>query len=138
MFTGSVQEAVVFPQLHRFTDVALVLLRLAVAIVFVNSGWTTLKDPARRAKDIGLSRPLTVVLGAAELLGGLAVALGILIQPAAAGLIVINLGATYKKIFVWQTGFWGAAAAGWNYDLLLIVMNLVVLTTAGGRFVVWG
>lgn len=127
-----------FPQLHQFTDVALVLLRLAVAIVFLNSGWNTLKDPAGRAKDIGLSRPLTVVLGAAELFGGLAVALGILIQVAAAGLIVINLGAIYKKIFVWQTGFWGEAMAGWNYDLLLIVMNLVVLTTAGGRLVMWG
>lgn len=127
-----------FPQLHQFTDVALVLLRLVVAIVFVNSGRNTLKDPAGRAKDIGMSRPLTVVLGAAELFGGLAVAFGILIQLAAAGLIVINLGATYKKIFVWRTGFWGDAMAGWNYDLLLIVMNLVVLTTAGGRFVIWG
>lgn len=127
-----------FPQLHQFTDVALLLLRVMVAIVFVSSGRTTLRDPARRARDIGLSRPVTVVLGAAEILGGLAVAFGILIQLAAAGLIVINLGAIQKKMLVWHTGFWGEASAGWSYDLFFVVMNLVVLTTGGGRLVVWG
>lgn len=127
-----------FPQLHQFADAALLLLRVMVAIVFVSSGRTTLRDPARRAKDIGLSRPVTVVLGAAEILGGLGVAFGILIQLAAAGLVVINLAAIQKKMFVWHTGFWGEASAGWSYDLLFVVMNLVVLTTGGGRFVVWG
>jgi putative oxidoreductase len=128
----------VFPQLHQFTDVALVLLRLMVAIVFINSGWNTLKDPARRAKDLGFNPSFTVFLGIAESLGGLGVLFGILTQIAAAGLILINLGAVQKKIFVWRTGFWGEASAGWSYDLLLIVMSLVILTSAGGRFVVWG
>lgn len=127
-----------FPQLHQFTDLALVLLRLMVVIVFVNSGWSTLKDPARRAKDLGFGLPFTVFLGVAEILGGLGVFFGILIQLAAVGLILINLGAVQRKIFVWRTGFWGEASAGWSYDLLLIVMNLVVLTTGGGRVVVWG
>lgn len=127
-----------FPQLHQFTDVALVLLRLMVAIVFINSGWNTLKDPARRAKDLGFDQSFTLFLGIAEFLGGLGVLFGILTQIAAAGLILINLGAVQKKIFVWRTGFWGEASAGWSYDLLLIVMSLVILTTAGGRFVVWG
>jgi putative oxidoreductase len=128
----------VFPQLHQFTDLALVLLRLLVAIVFVNSGWSTLKDPARRAKDLGFGRPFTVFLGVAEVLGGLGVLFGILIQLAAAGLILINLGAVHRKSLVWRTGFWGEAMAGWSYDLFFIAMNLVILTTAGGRFVVWG
>jgi putative oxidoreductase len=128
----------VFPQLHQFTDVTLVVLRLMLAIVFVNSGWSTLKDPQRRAKDLGLAQSFTVCLGVAEVLGGLGVLVGILVQIAAAGLILINLGAVQKKIFVWRTGFWGEASAGWSYDLLLIATSLVILTTAGGRFVVWG
>ena len=127
-----------FPQLHALTDVALLLLRLMVAVVFVNSGWSTLRDPAARAKDLGLGGPFTVVLGITEALGGLAVAFGVLIQPAAAGLILINAGAIHKKVFAWHTGFWGDAAAGWSYDLIMIAMSLVVLTTGGGRFVVWG
>ncbi len=127
-----------FPQLHRFADLALLLLRLMVAIVFVTSGWNTLKDPAKRAKDVGLPGPVTVFLGAAEAAGGLGVLFGVLIQAAAAGLIIINFGAVYKKIFEWRTGFWGQDSAGWSYDLLLVVMELVILTTAGGRYVIWG
>lgn len=127
-----------FPQLHQFTDAALVFLRLMVAVVFVGSGWTTIRDPAARAKDLGLSRPFTAFLGVAELFGGLGVLFGILIQLSAAGLIVINLGAIQKKIVVWHSGFWGEASAGWSYDLILVAMNSVILTTGGGRFVIWG
>jgi hypothetical protein len=39
-----------------------------------------------------------------------------------------------KKIFVWHTGFWGKDGLGWNYDLLFVAMNLVILFTAGGRY----
>jgi putative oxidoreductase len=44
-----------FPQLARFTDVALLLLRLMVGIVFLSSGYNHLKNPAARSKDIGMS-----------------------------------------------------------------------------------
>jgi len=128
----------VFPQTHPLTDLALVILRIVLAIVFVNSGWGMLTDPAAKGKDLGLSRPVTLLLGAAEFFGGLAIAFGILIQVAAAGFIVISLGAIYKKIVVWHTGFWGDASAGWSYDLLFVAMEFVVLTTGGGRYVVWG
>lgn len=127
-----------FPQLHQFTDVALVLLRVMVSIVFVNSGWSALRDPAGRSKDLELSPPVIVVLGGIEVLAGVGVLLGIFIQLCAAVLIAINLGAIQKKLFEWHTGFWGEASAGWSYDLLFVVMELVILTTAGGRYVVWG
>ena len=41
----------IFPQLARFTDVALLLLRLMVGIVFVTSGYKHLKDPETRSND---------------------------------------------------------------------------------------
>ena len=81
-----------------------------------------------------MSKGFTLVLGLAELVGGLGVAFGVLIQPAAIGLILVMLGAIQKKIFVWHTGFWGDKASGWHYDLMLVVMNLVILTTNGGRY----
>jgi uncharacterized membrane protein YphA (DoxX/SURF4 family) len=65
-----------FPQLARFTDLGLLLLRLMVAIVFVSSGWADLKDPEGRSKSIGMSKGLTVLLGIAELACGLGVGLG--------------------------------------------------------------
>ena len=124
-----------FPQLARFTDLALLLMRLMVGLVFVTSGYSHLKDSAARAKDIGMSKVFTIFLGAAEVAGGLGVAFGVLTQLAAFGLILIMIGAIQKKIFVWHTGFWGENASGWHYDLILIVMNLVIAFTNGGGYV---
>jgi putative oxidoreductase len=127
-----------FPQTHPLIDLSLLLLRIVVALVFVNSGWNMLNDPGSHAKDLGLSRPFTLVLGTAEFVGGVALAFGILMQIVAAGFILINLGAIYKKIAVWHSGFWGEARAGWSYDLLFVVMEFVVLATGGGRYAVLG
>ena len=124
-----------FPELARFTDLGILLLRLMVGLVFVNSGYTHLKDPAARAKSIGMSKPFTIFLGAAELAGGIGVAFGVLTQLAAFGLILIMLGAIWKKIFAWHTGFWGEKGSGWHYDLIFILMNLVIAFTDGGAYV---
>jgi putative oxidoreductase len=69
-------------------------------------------------------------------LGSIGVAFGILIQLAAIGLMLIMLGAIQKKIFVWKSGFWGERGYGWHYDLMLLLMNLVIVVTGGGRLVV--
>jgi putative oxidoreductase len=123
-----------FPQLTQFADFGILLLRLMVGIIFISSGWNHLKDPESRSKSIGLSKNFTILVGAGEVLGVLGVTLGVLTQLAALGLILIMLGAIYKKIFVWHTGFWGEKTYGWHYDLMLIVMNLVIILTNGGRF----
>jgi putative oxidoreductase len=126
-----------FPQLARFTDLSLLLLRLMVAAVFVTSGWADIKEPKERAKSIGMTPALTMFLGVAELSGGLGVAYGVLTQLAAIGLILVMLGAIHKKIFVWHTGFWGEKASGWHYDLMLVLMNVVIACTDRGKYVLW-
>jgi len=48
------------------------------------------------------------------------------------------LGAIQKKVFVWKIGFWGKHGTdGWHYDLMLVLMNLVIIVTYGGKFVLW-
>jgi putative oxidoreductase len=127
-----------FPNLVSFVSLALMLQRLMVGLVFGTSGWRDLKDPAARSKDIGMSKGFTVFLGAAELAGALGLAFGVLTQLAALGLILLGLGAIQKKIFVWHTGFWGKHGTdGWHYDLMLIIMNLVIIATGGGAYVLW-
>jgi putative oxidoreductase len=124
------------PALLAFDDLALLLMRLIVGAVFMTSGWSHVKDPVARGKSVELSPAVTRVLGIAELAGGLGVALGVLTQLAAIGLVLVMLGAIQKKIFVWRTGFWGKHGTdGWHYDLMLVLMCLVIATTAGGRFV---
>ncbi len=124
-----------FPQLAQLVDFGFLLLRLMVGVVFISSGWNHLKHPEARSKSIGMSKGFTIFLGAAEVAGSLGVVFGVLTQLAALGLIVIMLGAIQKKIFVWHTGFWGEKGYGWHYDLMFVVMNLVILFTGGGRWV---
>jgi putative oxidoreductase len=127
-------QRIMFPQLAHLNDLALLLLRIMVGIVFMTSGWKHLQDPEGRSKDIGMSRGFTIFLGVAELAGSLGVILGVLAQLAAIGLILIMLGSIQKKVFVWRTGFWGESGTnGWSYDTMLIVMNLVIVTTGGGN-----
>ena len=124
----------IFPQLAQFTDVALLLMRVMVGLVFITSGWNHLKNPEARSKDIGMSKGFTILLGAAEVAGSFGVIFGVLTQLAATGLILLMLGAIQKKIFVWRTGFWGESGTnGWSYDTMLVVMSLVMVTTGGGN-----
>jgi len=124
----------VFPQVSTFTDVALVLLRIMVGIVFLTGGWAHLRDPEGRSKSIGMTKGFTIFLGAAEVAGALGVIFGVFAQLAAVALILVMLGAIQKKIFVWRTGFWGKSGTdGWSYDTMLIVMSLVIVTTGGGN-----
>lgn len=123
----------IFPQLSQFADVALLLLRIMVGLVFMTSGWSHVRDPEGRSKDIEMSKGLTSFLGLVELVASLGLMLGVLAQLAAICLVLIMLGAIQKKIFVWRTGFWGKSGTnGWSYDSMLVVMNLIIITIGGG------
>ena len=121
--------------LSAFGDWALLAMRLLVAVVFFWGGQAHARNPKERGKSIGFPPAFTAFLGVAEMAGALGVASGVLIQPAALGLILVMLGAIQKKIFVWKTGFWGEKASGWHYELMLVAMNLIFVTFGGGRLV---
>lgn len=117
----------------QFADWSLLILRLVVALVFGTSGFKHLKSPRQRAESLGMSVGFTAFLGAAELAAAMGLALGVLTQWAAVGLVLVMLGAIYKKVAKWKTGFWGEKSMGWHYEVLFIAMNLVILCTGGGR-----
>jgi putative oxidoreductase len=123
------------PQVAQFADVALLLMRLLVALIFLWSGASHLRDPKGRAKGLGMSAGFTAFIGAAEVAGALGITFGVLTQYAALGLVLIMLGAIWKKAFVWKTGFWGEKSSGWHYELMLVTMLLVVACFDGGRWV---
>jgi putative oxidoreductase len=106
--------------------------------VFFESGRRHAADPVGRAASIGLSPGLTRILGLSEMAAALGVGLGVLTQVAALALILIMLGAIQKKVSEWHIGFWGDKTYGWHYDLTYLVASLVILTTGGGRLVLFG
>jgi putative oxidoreductase len=130
------KETVMFgiPGAMAYADWSLLFLRLIVALVFGTSGFNHMKNPKERAASIGMSVPFTIFLGTAEVAGALGVAAGVLAQWAALGLILIMFGAAYTKAVKWKTGFWGEKSSGWNYEVLLIAMNLVIVTMGAGRY----
>jgi len=121
------------PHAMQFAGWSLFLLRAMVAVVFGSSGFNHLKSPRARAASLGMSVGFTVFLGAAEFAAGIALVAGVLTQWAAAGLIVVSLGAIYMKVAKWKTGFWGERSMGWHYDLMFVAMNLAIVCTGGGR-----
>jgi putative oxidoreductase len=126
---------VLFPGLLAYSDIVLLAMRCMVAAVFMTSGWTKVSGPVAQGKRNGLSPGLTLFVGAAEVTGGLGVLTGVLGQLAALGLVLIMCGAIKKKIVDWHTGFWGKDSQGWHYDLIFVIMNLMIVTTGGGRYV---
>jgi len=125
-----------FPFLANLTDIALLLMRLMIGLIFFASGWKDVSNTEMRSRDIEMSKGLTLFLGIAECSGALGVVFGVLTQIAAIGLILVMLGAIQKKIFKWHIGFWGPHGTdGWSYDATMIVMNFVIATTGGGRWV---
>src|SRR5438093_13503503 len=82
-------HCMMFPQLAHFTDVALLLLRVMVGVVFITSGYNHLKDPEARSKDIGMNKGFTIFLGADEVAGSLGVIYGFLTQLTASVLILL-------------------------------------------------
>lgn len=123
------------PQLLRYEDFGILLLRLMVGVIFITSGWNHVSDPEARSKSIGMSKSFTIFLGTAEIAGSLGVMFGVLQQFAAFGLIMVMLGAIQKKIAIWHTGFWGKNGYGWHYDLMIVAMNIAIAVTDGGRYV---
>ncbi|MEX2346525.1 MAG: DoxX family protein [Balneolaceae bacterium] len=117
--------------LSPLLDIALLALRIIVAIIFFSSGKSHVMKPDERAESIGMSPGATRFLGIVEIAGAISVAAGFYIQVGAALLAGVMLGAIYKKTMVWGTGFYSEKGYGWHYDLLLLCANLVFLATGG-------
>jgi len=113
-------------------QIVILCLRVLVGWIFVWSGFAHARDPEGRSKDLGLPKPMVLLIGIIELLAGLGIAGGLLTRLSAIGLMLVMLGAMHRKAFVWHTGFWGKGSQGWHYDLLLFLIALMVFATNGG------
>lgn len=112
-----------FISLLDYYDIGLLLLRLTVGVIFIVHAVPKFKDKE------------WIPLGVLEVLGGLAILLGIFTQLAALGLAIIMVGAIYMKTRKWGVPFTTQNSTGWEFDLLILVSNIVIITTGGGTLV---
>jgi putative oxidoreductase len=114
-------------------DLALFSLRVALFLVFVYEGWVKLADLKKYAKDLPGGLPMTLATGLGEFFGSLAMLTGFLAQWAGWGLVVILAGATVFAL-KWKTPFHTGKTAGWDFNLLLLVMSLTIALSGPGSW----
>jgi len=116
------------------------LLRLALAVIFIVHGYQKVWSDGnelgaawlKAGNEKNIDPPGKVIqLGVAwgELIGGAAVGLGILTRLAAAGLIVIKVGAIVAA--GWQN--FSIGNAGSEYNMLMIASCAVLVLEGGGK-----
>jgi len=129
---------VVFPGLAIHRDWGLLALRVAVGIVFVVHGWPKLANAEGMAQAFGQPNPLLTAFfalqGVVEVIGGIAMLLGLGVQVAALAFSVIMLGAIGLKNTMWATPFASSTSTGWEFDFVLLAINLALLVLGPGRF----
>src|SRR5260370_29198870 len=109
-----------FAHLDQLGDWALVALRLGVGTSFWVHGtskramWKMAPSEQMPASFLSMLRLLSIV----EPLGALALFVGFLTQPAAAGGVIIMLGAIRLKAVQMHRGF--GVDGGWRLDFLLL------------------
>ncbi|MBI4359871.1 MAG: DoxX family protein [Candidatus Jacksonbacteria bacterium] len=116
------------------TDIAFFLVRIALAAVFIVHGWSKFADlEASTGYFIALKLPsvLTYVVASVELLGGIAMLLGIGTTAAGVGIAIVMVGAITKA--KWSQGFYG----GWEFDLVLLLCALAVAAAGPGSISVY-
>ena len=122
------------------TDTALLILRLAVAAVFIAHGWGDVMDAGvssnvENYRGAGIPWPefSAPFAGYIQLFGGIALFVGILSRPISAGLVVVMAGA-----LIWvhrgESLVMGQDGSGSGFAFVMGVASLALLLTGPGRF----
>jgi putative oxidoreductase len=83
--------------MYHVEQIAILGLRALTGLVFVWSGFAHARDPEGSSRDLGLPKPIVLLVGIVEFLAGLGVAGGLLTRLSAVGLMFVMLGAMHRK-----------------------------------------
>lgn len=123
-------------------DLGLLVLRVIVGVAFSMHGMQKLfgwfdgggfEGTARWFSSLGFGdgRAAAVMAGGSEILGGLGLAVGLLTPLAA--LAMVGTMTTAALVNNAENGFW-SASKGWELNLYLMVIPVVVVITGPGRW----
>lgn len=122
-----------FTQFMQYSDTGLLLLRLAIAIVFLTHGFPKLFKAKEMSIAIGMPAVMIFMLGVVEIVSALGLASGYYTQLSALLLSLVMLGALGMKIMKWSVPFAAMDKTGWEFDFILLIANLAIFLTGGGR-----
>lgn len=116
-------------------DLGLLLLRLAVGVVFLAHGWSKFGDMGSTIAffaQLGLPAIIAYSVAVIELLGGLALIIGIYTDLSALLLAIIMVVAlVYVKMATFRVGLIG----GYEIDLVLLAATLAILFVGPGKHI---
>ena|SRR3989344_856195 len=118
-----------FEQLTQYNNAGLMILRLAVAVIFIYHAMPKLKKAKSMAQGMGTSSEMVFMLGLVELLAPIGLILGIYVKLSALLLGIIMIGAIWMKYMKWHVPFSAMDKTGWEFDLILLASNIVILVS---------
>lgn len=121
-----------FEQLVQYNDIGLLILRLAVAAIFIYHSMPKLKNAKSIAPMLGAPAVIVLLLGVVEMLSSLGLVFGVYVRLAALLLAIVMLGAIYFKTVKWSIPFAAMDKTGWEFDLILLTASIILLISGGG------
>lgn len=120
-----------------FQDVALLMVRILLAVTFLAEARIKFRDMKAFSKNDGVPILVGYAVATAELAAAFAMLTGVLAQWAGIGLVLLMSATICLHIFKWRSPYW-ANKKGWEYDLLMLVLAAVVVVFGAGQFVLLG
>jgi uncharacterized membrane protein YphA (DoxX/SURF4 family) len=120
-------------KIKKNADLGLLLLRLAVGVIFLAHGWAkfaAMGDTITFFAKLGMPAVVAYAVAFIELVGGIALILGIYTELAALALVIVMAVAlVYVKMATFKLGLLG----GYELDLVLLAANLTILFSGPGQ-----
>ena len=116
-----------------FDNWALLILRVVLGLILLIHGWPKIKDLKATSQSFSAMgfRPAMfwgTIVALVEFLGGLALISGLLVQ------VVAFLVAIQFIVIILKVKRGKGFAGGYEFDLLIIAVALILLTIGGGAF----
>ena len=121
-----------FTQLLEYNNVGLLLLRLAIAAIFIYHAMPKLKNAKGMAQMVGMPAGMVLMLGIVEFVASVGLIVGFYTQLSALLLAIVMVGAIGMKMMKWNVPFAAMDKTGWEFDLILLAANISILLGGGG------
>ena len=115
------------------TDVALLVLRVVFAACVFKHGWGKVFHIEDLDKFWNVPVPIAWGVAAIQILGAVALVLGLLTVPFALALAFVHAVATYKLITMANEPFVAPSRHSWSIGLLYTLIPLVIAIAGPGR-----